>query len=191
MKRRPPGETLEVFFCLSSDNVRCHQMKKLLLPLLLLPQPAFAAEEALIICRQIEETAKRVACYDEVVDSHFQINSSNSGDTTTAPEKAESSVVPEAQSLFGKNDAEAKRIVETSLAIEQISEIEAVVTDVRKSASKKLTVSLDNGQIWRQLDNQPLLLKNGEAVVIRKASLGSFLMEKKTGGRSIRVKRAN
>ena len=77
------------------------------------------------------------------------------------------------------------------MAIEQISQIEAVVTDVRESATEKLTVALDNGQIWQQLDSQRLLLKSGETVIIRKASLGSFLMEKQSGSRSIRVKRAN
>ena len=33
--------------------------------------------------------------------------------------------------------------------------------------------------------------KYGEAVIVRKASLSSYLMEKQSGSRSIRVKRAN
>jgi len=189
-------------------------MKKLLLPLLLLAQPAqpaLTAEEALTKCRQIEETAERVVCYDKIEDSRFPTDSidedsidadsidadSSDADSsvrvelTTPPEATESNVVPDAQSLFGTEDAEAKRLIETSLAIEQISEIEAIVTNVRESASEKLTVTLDNGQIWRQLDNQPLHLKSGETVIVRKASLSSYLMEKKSGSRSIRVKRSN
>ncbi len=141
-----------------------------------------ATEQGLIECRQIEELAERVACYDRHVDSQSAIESAR---------KAEASPAPDAQSLFGKNDAVAKRIVETSLAIDQIVQIEATVTDVQKSAYKKLTVTLDNGQVWRQLDSQPMRLKNGETVIVREASLGSFLLEKQSGGRSIRVKRAN
>jgi len=148
---------------------------------LLFAQSALTAEEALTKCRQIEEMAERVICYDIIVDSRLPKDSSD----------ADSSVVPDARSLFGTNDAEAKRIVETSLAIEQISEIEAIVTNVRKSANKKLTVTLDNGQVWRQLDSQRLPLKSGEAVIVRKASLSSYLMEKQSGSRGIRVKRAN
>ena len=163
----------------------------MLLTLLFFAQPALTAEEALTKCRQIEEIAERVVCYDKIADSHFPMESSDSVETSTPPEIAESSAVPDAQSLFGTNDAEAKRIVETSLAIEQISEIEAIVTGVRRSSNKKLTVTLDNGQVWRQLDNKPLPLKSGEAVIVRKASLGSYLMEKQSGSRSIRVKRAN
>ena len=176
-------------------------MKKLLLLLLFMAQPALTAEEALTKCRHIEDIAERVACYDGVADSNFPTGSSDTGssdtgssdivETITPPEITESNEVPDAQSLFGTNDAEAKRIVETSLAIEQISEIEAIVTDVRRSSNKKLTVTLDNGQVWRQLDNKPLPLKSGEAVIVRKASLGSYLMEKQSGSRSIRVKRAN
>lgn len=171
-------------------------MKKLLLPLLFLAQPALTAEEALTKCRQIEEIAERVVCYDKIVDSHFPTDSSDTDSSdrveiTTPPEITKSNAVPDAQSLFGTNDAEAKRLVETSLAIEQIDKIVAIVTDVRKSATKKLTVTLDNGQIWRQLDSQRLRLKRGETVIVRKASLGSYLLEKHSGSRSIRVKRAN
>ena len=166
-------------------------MKKLLLPLLLLAQPALTADEALTECRQIEEVAERVVCYDKFVDSHFPTDSSDRVEITAPPEITKSNAVPDAQSLFGTNDAEAKRLVETSLAIEQISEIEAIVTDVRRSSNKKLTMTLDNGQIWRQLDSQRLPLKSGEAVIVHKASLSSYLMEKQSGSRSIRVKRVN
>ena len=154
-------------------------MKKILLPLLFFAQPALTVDEALIECRQIEKVAERIVCYDEFVDSHFSTDSS------------QANVVPDARSLFGASDAEAKRLVEKSMDIEQISEIEALVTDVQKSATERFTVSLDNGQIWRQLDGQRLTLRSGDAVIVRKASLSSYLMEKQSGSRSIRVKRAN
>ena len=150
-------------------------MKNLLLPLLLFTHSALA-DPALIQCRQIEEAEDRAACYDKVVDSRYP---------------AESNMVPDAQSLFGTADAEAKRIVETTLAIEQIDQIRATVADVGESPGKKLLVALDNGQVWRQLDNKTLRLRNGEAVIVRKASLGSYLLEKESGSRSIRVKRVN
>jgi hypothetical protein len=190
-------------------------MKKILFSLLFIAQPALTAttDEALTECRQIGADAERVVCYDEFVDSHFptdtDTDSSDRVDISTAPEVTtaleittapevttalevtELSAVPDAQSLFGTADAEAKRLVETSMDIEQISEIEAIVMDVREAANKKLIVTLENGQIWRQLDYQALRLKSGETVIIRKATLGSYLMEKLSGSRSIRVKRAN
>ena len=152
-------------------------MKKLpLLLLLTFTQATIAAEDALTECRQIEELEQRVACYDDFVDSRHP---------------AQPRAVPDAQSLFGTDDAEAKRIVETTLAIDQIDQIEATVNDVSKSASGKLIASLDNGHVWRQLDSKTLLLDKGDVVIIREASLGSFLLEKASGSRSIRVKRVN
>ena len=165
--------------------------KALLLSLLFLAESALSAEEALTECRQIEEIAERVVCYDAIVDSYVPIESSDSLEVAATADVTETNVAPDAQSLFGTNDADAKRIVEISMAIEQIDQIVATVSDVRASATKKLTVTLDNGQIWRQLDSQRLRLKSGEAVIVRKASLGSYLMEKQSGGRSIRVKRQN
>ena len=170
--------------------MRRGQMNKLLLPLVLIAQPALA-EESMTECRQIEDIVERVSCYDDIVDSRYPADSRAGVETNKPPASPESAAIPDALSLFGTHDSEAKRIVENSLAIEQISQIEATVVNVRESASMKLTVVLDNGQIWRQLDNQPMRLKSGETVIVRKASLGSFLMEKKSGGRSIRVKRTN
>ena len=149
------------------------------LPLLLLLticHAALADEAALTQCRKIESIEDRVACYDDFVDSHYV---------------AQDGQKPDAQSLFGTTDAEAKRIVETTLDIEQIDHIAATVAAVKSSASRKMTIALDNGQTWRQLDSERLYLKNGEAVIIRKASLGSYLLEKQSGSRSIRVKRVN
>ena len=170
---------------LRSIDIQTVQMKTRLVVLLLLcSQTALADEDALIQCRQLEDIAERVACYDKVVDSRYPV---------AAGERTEpaATAVPDARSLFGTNDAEARRIVETSLAVEQIDQIEATVTGIRESAGRKLTVTLDNGQTWRQLDSQTLRLKSGETVVVRKASLGSYLMEKKSGSRRIRVKRVD
>lgn len=81
--------------------------------------------------------------------------------------------------------------VDSHSRMEPSDRIEAIATSVRESANRKITVTLDNGQTWRQLDSRHMPLKSGEAVIIRKASLSSYLMEKKSGSRSIRVKRAN
>jgi len=168
-----------------SIEIQSFQMKRRLAVLLLLcTQTTLADGVALIQCRQLEDIAERVACYDKVVDARYPV---------AAGERAEpaATAVPDGQSLFGTNDAQARRIVETSLAVEQLDQIEATVTGIGESAGRKLTVTLDNGQTWRQLDNQTLRLKSGETVVVRKASLGSYLMEKKSGSRRIRVKRVD
>lgn len=164
-------------------------MRLSLLLLSILPLPTLAADTALTECRQIVDLEKRVTCYDEVVDARYGSEPSEHTDGIEAPAPAEDREVPDARSLFGTGDAEARQIVETTLEIEQIEQIEATVSDVRKSAGDKMIVTLDNGQTWRQLDSKTLLLKDGDIVIIRKASFGSFLLEKKSGSRSIRMKR--
>ena len=166
-------------------------MRLSLLLVSLLPWPSLAADTALTECRQIDDIEERVACYDEVVDSRYRSDTSVQADAASPPTMAEDQEAPDAQSLFGTNDAEARQIVETTLAIEQIDHIEATVSDVRESAGDKMILTLDNGQVWRQLDSKTLHLKSGEVVIIRKASFSSFLLEKKSGSRSIRVKRVS
>ena len=78
------------------------------------------------------------------------------------------------------------------LTVEQIEEEEAVaVTAVTKSSSGKLTITLENGQVWRQSDSKSFRISVGDAVVVRAKSLGSFMLSKEGSSRSIRVKRVN
>ena len=173
-------------------GAQIHRMKNTFsfLPVLF-ALPVLAADDALSECRQIEDIEERVTCYDGVVDSRYFDESSERDATDSPSSTTESRAVPDAQSLFGTDDAEARQIVESTLAIEQIQQIKATISNVRESASEKLIVTLDNGQVWRQLDSKTLHLKSGDAVVVRKASLSSFLLEKESGSRSIRVKRVN
>jgi hypothetical protein len=49
-------------------------------------------------------------------------------------------------------------------------------------------LTLDNGQVWRQLSGGQLLIKVGDEVEINRAALGSFQMKVPTG-RTAKVKR--
>lgn len=113
--------------------------------LLFIASPALADDEALMQCRQIDNTEERLACFDSYVDSRF-------------------------------------------LTVEQIKEESVVVTDITNNGNK-LTITLENGQIWRQLDTKRFPLNVGDAVIIRSASFGSFKLAKESSSRSIRVKR--
>jgi hypothetical protein len=164
-------------------------MKQLLTPMLLIPllvtsHPGMAAEESLFECRQIKDSEERVLCYDKIVDALTSPPLS-----ATTADSREQAAKPDAQSLFGKDAAETSRIVEKTLAIEKLDQIQARVTGLKRSVDKKFTITLDNGQTWRQIDNQPIPLRNEDKIIIREATLGSYLMEKQSGSGSIRVKR--
>ncbi len=67
--------------------------------------------------------------------------------------------------------------------------VTAAVTAVRKLPTGYLRIDLDNDQAWQQTETDPnIRLRTGDRVTIRKAALGSFLLE--TPGRfSTRVRR--
>ena len=52
-----------------------------------------------------------------------------------------------------------------------------------------MLVTLDNGQVWKQVDASNLRLRVGDTVDIERASLGSFMLRKKGSKRSMRVSR--
>jgi len=65
--------------------------------------------------------------------------------------------------------------------------VKAKVAGLRTLNGDEL-ITLENGQIWRQLSGGQLLLKIGDEVEISRAALGSFQMKVPTG-RSGKVKR--
>ena len=51
------------------------------------------------------------------------------------------------------------------------------------------TVTLENGQIWKLTNVDVFRAKVGDSVVIKRAALGSFLMNEVNSKRAYRVKR--
>lgn len=133
-------------------------------------------------CHAISDDRDRLACYDSVTGRQDQAQPlagvpAASGSTTST--SADDSVTAEPVERFGllpERSAEPL-VMNTSLL------------RVERNARGKMTLYLTNDQVWRQLDSSRLPLKSGEAIVIKEASLGSHLLEKQTGSRSIRVKR--
>jgi len=148
----------------------------------------YAESNSLFFCRQMSDSGERLACYDKIVDSLLPANRKQT--VAQAPRK-ENEYVPaqEAEALFGKSQAESKRIIEETMEVKIPDRIIARITGIKKSSTKKMTITLNNGQVWRQIDYSPIPLRNGDDIVIRSARLGSYLLQKHSGSGSIRVKR--
>lgn len=136
---------------------------KPLLPLfaLLLSSAAIATplNEQLRACASIERDTERLGCYDAL--------SAALGDLAVRD--------------FGR---ERQRIEE-----EAPQTINATIATISLGAHNKLTVTLDNGQVWQQTDSVRVPWKAGEEILLERGALGSFFMKKPVGGRSIRVRR--
>ncbi|HBJ92411.1 hypothetical protein [Ponticaulis sp.] len=74
-------------------------------------------------------------------------------------------------------------------------DIEAVtlqIARINRGAYDKLTIYFRNGQVWRQIDSEIVRLRSSNpprTATIRRAALGSYLMQFDDRGRAIRVRR--
>jgi hypothetical protein len=93
------------------------------------------------------------------------------------------------EDLFGKTGDEVGRTVEEATGSERIDSLSATVTKLQQYSYGKVLITLDNGQLWKQIDTSNLRLRAGDAVVIERAALGSFMLKKQGSKRSMRVSR--
>ena len=151
--------------------------------------PLAATAEA--TCRAIADPLERLECYDQRVDETSAEARSSSSESSGPPavpddDSAESSSVPtkaaaEATAEFGKR-AHPGRSVET---------VTATVSRVERLAYGKIRISLDNGQIWRQLDSKRIRLAAGDTATIKAGHLDSYRLRKEGATTAIRVKRVD
>lgn len=126
-------------------------------------------------CIALRRDSERLACFDKAI---AQIQNG----TDMPP--------PSAENMFGANgDVTAASGAEREVKREELRQISGVVTSVRRSDDGMILLALDNGQAWRQQDNDvSLVIDQGDTVKVMRASLGTFRIADKRG-RSARFKR--
>jgi len=95
------------------------------------------------------------------------------------------------EQLFGMNAEEVQQQVEKATGAERLDRIEARITELWKIAPGKVAMRLENGQIWRQKVSSNLRLREGDIVVIKRASLGSYALTRVGSSVMMRVSRAD
>ncbi len=118
-------------------------------------------------CRQLSDDGKRLACYD---DYARMLEKKNAPPT-----------VEEQKAAFG---------LPAVSPADELKGIQAGISRIDKSSRGQRTLTLDNGQVWRQVgsSSQPRL-KTGDKVIIERGALGSFVLKPADSNRSMRVKR--
>src|SRR5689334_14777936 len=136
--------------------------------------PADKIPAELRSCLAIERNTERLSCYDRGVAVLLG---------------AEGATAPSAESSFGlvakTPPAGASRGATGS---DDVQKVAGKITAVTFANDGSALVTLDNGQVWRQLSGGQLLIKVGDDVEINRAALGSFQM-KVPSGRSGKMKR--
>jgi hypothetical protein len=113
-------------------------------------------------CATITADAERLACYDRLARSN------------TVERQAPALPQPEhSEQTFGMNKPPADKPPEPA-------RMEAKVLEVAMDSRGAVILRLDNGQSWA-LDDGPAIVRSGDAIVIKRAALGSYLMTTSTG----------
>ena len=81
--------------------------------------------------------------------------------------------------------------VDEATGTERIDSLSGTVSRLQQSGYDKVVITLDNGQVWRQVDASSLRLRVGDSVEIERGAIGSFMLQKKGSKRSMRVTREN
>ncbi len=140
-------------------------------------------------CAAITAPDARLACYDAL--SRRQPPASSAADTTPAsppaaapPPGARAAPAPGTVEAFGYSAAQLNAPLPQGPA--QITAHVQSSTDTRAGDT---VLVLDNGQTW-QFNDPTALLKAGDTVTIKRASLGSYLLLTPTK-QTLRVRRTN
>ena len=145
--------------------------------LVLTPSAKADIQQSMLSCTTLTDNTLRLACYDKLGAS-LKTATVRESSAVIAPAAIPTAAVIEAD--FGKPK------VSPSDAIDALS---GTVKTVSSTHAKRLIITLENAQVWRQTDNSVFDVAAGDAVTIEKASFGSFLLRKAGSNRTIRVKR--
>jgi len=146
--------------------------------------PAIYTE--LVACKDIVEPVARLACYDE------KVSALQTAQSTNQVVIADREQVREARrGLFGLTLPRNKLFDGDGDEGGQIDAIDGIIKSAGTIRSGKWVIRLEDGAVWQQTDPPRSTMrrpKPGDAIVIERAALGSF-MAKVNDGRGFKVKR--
>ncbi len=166
--------------------------------------PAAAADgirAELDACRALANDNERLACYDRaagriLAQPRAPAAAVSAAPAAAAPVAAAAATAPPAASTPGATDTfgrervlaaeEAKRQQQQTRAIGELS---ATATSIETRMDGLMTITLDNGQVWRQTRPDSMFrLKTGDRVKIQPGAMNSFILSGPTK-KSTRVSR--
>lgn len=135
--------------------------------------------DAIAQCASQDDQLDRLLCYDqfsEVAGRPVPTPAAKAAVPVAPPVAA-----PDPEAEFGLNAPRA----------EQVDTIQSAIADVAKGPYGQWTLTLDNGQRWRQVESRRYKVQAGQVVTIERAALGSFLLSVEGRGGTTRVKRVD
>jgi len=142
------------------------RLGRLLLATVLLTSPTVRADEPRR-CAALADDRARLACYDSIFGRP----------AAAVPASLDAATVPNPEADFGLTEA-AKRALEPEESRQRLPEsISGTVAKVARQPAGELVLTLENGQVWTQLQvDARARVAVGDTVTIKKAALGSHLL---------------
>lgn len=179
-------------------------MKKLSIVALLLCAAASESQaesisDALKDCGRQQNSLKRLVCYDKVVQNLDRYSGLDELMNVPAPLPAQAGSQAPSRTPYKPQprvESAQPSTPSSDFGMENRRDAEAVdkiygnITELKKGPRKRYILTLDNGQVWKQTDNETLSLKVGQTVYVERGVLGAFYMSKDSVNRKIRVKRS-
>jgi len=182
-----------------SPRQRHSQGDVILIETLLFAASMLAAVQAEVDkCTALEQDSARLACYDALfrpapgpaaleAPAPTPVSRAPGVDAVAAPAAGAAAATEQPEDTFGLTEEQRAERAK----VETLDEISAVIVGIEPSRVGKPVLVLDNGQRWKQLEATVLpVFGEGETVMIRKATFGSYLASVPESGRSaVRVRR--
>jgi hypothetical protein len=163
-----------------------------LIPFMFLAAPALAQDAPLAkvyACAGIPGAQERLACFDAAVAG---LKKDEAGGEVAVLSREQ--IRDAEEKAFGVvGGVSISGLASTGKAAPEKApdRITLAIKSIQPGADGKLRFYMENGQLWRQTDEERLRVGDGPwTAEIRKAALGTFLMNV-NGQRAIRVKRAD
>lgn len=160
----------------------------LILALISLDVSADAMATKLLSCSAIEAPLERLACFDKIVTG-LSASVAAPGPTSeamreplpvAAASQLESTDSAASNQQFGQEHWESQR---------EGMQLEARVSAAYKNAYGKWVVTLDNGQVWKQLRSETIRISVDDSVLIERGLMNSFFFRLNDNDRQIKFSR--
>jgi len=149
-------------------------------------------------CAAIDDPTARLACFDAAFPRASRTSPPRSAVTPAAPAAPAAAAAAAAGVAADEPASEARKFglsvkqrqaIEPKPAQAELTTTTAAVKTVRRLPPGYLLIGLDNDQVWQQTEiDSRIWLKVGDQVTIRRAALGSYLLDT-PGHYSTRVRR--
>jgi len=130
------------------------------------------AVQAVIDCRGLEDPQQRLACFDTAAAALE--TAENSGDVVSLDREQRNTVRRQA---FGFT-LPSLSVFDRGEKPDEMNQVQDTVASASQGAGGRWMLVMQDGEVWRQTDDAELYPQPhaGSAVVIKKAMLGSYMM---------------